>query len=162
MAVVPQETHLAFDYTVAEVAMMGRYPHLGAFEIEGPPISRWSRRRSRPPDAAVEGSASRRQRRRETAGRDRHGAGATLPRCKKGDSPFFANKGDNQSPARARSRAGGRIDCRLPLLDEPTASLDLGYQIEVVSLLKQLHEERRVRLSSRPTTSGSPGRCARA
>src|SRR6266851_8763339 len=36
MAVVPQETHLAFDYTVAEVAMMGRYPHLGPFEIEGP------------------------------------------------------------------------------------------------------------------------------
>src|SRR5215211_6202305 len=36
MAVVPQETHLAFDYTVAEVTMMGRYPHLGAFEIEGP------------------------------------------------------------------------------------------------------------------------------
>src|SRR5437588_1887989 len=36
MAVVPQETQLAFDYTVSEVAMMGRYPHLGAFEIEGP------------------------------------------------------------------------------------------------------------------------------
>src|SRR5436190_4159779 len=36
LAVVPQETHLAFDYTVAEVAMMGRYAHLGAFEIEGP------------------------------------------------------------------------------------------------------------------------------
>src|SRR5262245_25264796 len=36
MAVVPQETHLAFDYTVAEVAMMGRYPHLRAFEVEGP------------------------------------------------------------------------------------------------------------------------------
>src|SRR3954468_16116869 len=36
MAIVPQETQLAFDYTVAEVAMMGRYPHLGAFEIEGP------------------------------------------------------------------------------------------------------------------------------
>src|SRR5829696_7253264 len=36
MAVVPQETQLAFDYTVAEVAMMGRYPHLGPFEIEGP------------------------------------------------------------------------------------------------------------------------------
>src|SRR5947207_1393496 len=32
MAVVPQETQLAFDYTVAEVAMMGRYPHLGPFE----------------------------------------------------------------------------------------------------------------------------------
>ncbi|MGH9370251.1 MAG: ABC transporter ATP-binding protein, partial [Vicinamibacterales bacterium] len=36
MAVVPQETRLAFDYSVLEVAMMGRYPHLGAFEIEGP------------------------------------------------------------------------------------------------------------------------------
>src|SRR5215510_4076547 len=36
MAVVPQETHLAFDYTVLEVVMMGRYPHLGTFEIEGP------------------------------------------------------------------------------------------------------------------------------
>src|SRR5215207_4395163 len=36
MAVVPQEAHLAFDYTVLEVALMGRYPHLGAFAIEGP------------------------------------------------------------------------------------------------------------------------------
>src|SRR5260370_17968361 len=37
MAVVPQETHLAFDYTAGEVAMMGRYPPLGAFDIQGPP-----------------------------------------------------------------------------------------------------------------------------
>ena len=36
MAVVPQETQLAFDYTALEVVLMGRYPHLGAFEIEGP------------------------------------------------------------------------------------------------------------------------------
>ena len=36
MAVVPQETQLAFDYTVLEMATMGRYPHLGAFEVEGP------------------------------------------------------------------------------------------------------------------------------
>src|SRR6478752_4092118 len=36
MAVVPQETHLAFDYTVLEVVLMGRYPHLGTLEIEGP------------------------------------------------------------------------------------------------------------------------------
>jgi iron complex transport system ATP-binding protein len=34
MAVVPQETHLAFDYTVLEVVLMGRYPHLRAFEVE--------------------------------------------------------------------------------------------------------------------------------
>src|SRR5688572_25888923 len=36
MAVVPQETQLAFEYSVLEVVLMGRYPHLGAFEIEGP------------------------------------------------------------------------------------------------------------------------------
>ena len=36
IAMVPQETQLAFEYTVLEMAMMGRYPHLGAFEIEGP------------------------------------------------------------------------------------------------------------------------------
>src|SRR5262245_316374 len=29
LAIVPQETHPAFDYTVLEVALMGRYPHLG-------------------------------------------------------------------------------------------------------------------------------------
>ena len=36
MAVVPQETQLAFDYSALEVVLMGRYPHLRAFEIEGP------------------------------------------------------------------------------------------------------------------------------
>lgn len=36
IAVVPQETHLAFDYTVMEMVLMGRHPHLGLFEVEGP------------------------------------------------------------------------------------------------------------------------------
>lgn len=36
IAVVPQETHLAFDYTVLEIVLMGRHPHLGLFEVEGP------------------------------------------------------------------------------------------------------------------------------
>ncbi|MEC7769371.1 MAG: ABC transporter ATP-binding protein, partial [Acidobacteriota bacterium] len=36
MAMVPQETHLAFDYSVLEIALMGRYPHLRSFEVEGP------------------------------------------------------------------------------------------------------------------------------
>ena len=35
-AVVPQETQLAFEYTALEIALMGQYPHLGAFEIERP------------------------------------------------------------------------------------------------------------------------------
>ena len=36
LAVVPQETQLAFDYTVLEIVLMGRYPHLRTFEFEGP------------------------------------------------------------------------------------------------------------------------------
>ena len=36
LAVVPQETVLTFDYSVLEMVLMGRYPHLGAFELEGP------------------------------------------------------------------------------------------------------------------------------
>jgi len=35
IAVVPQETHSTFDFTALEIVMMGRYPHLGAFELEG-------------------------------------------------------------------------------------------------------------------------------
>jgi iron complex transport system ATP-binding protein len=36
VAVVPQETQLAFDYSALEMAVMGRYPHLGTFEVESP------------------------------------------------------------------------------------------------------------------------------
>ena len=36
VAVVPQETQLAFEYTVLEMVLMGRHPHLGVFEVEGP------------------------------------------------------------------------------------------------------------------------------
>src|SRR6476659_424652 len=34
IAVVPQETHSTFDFSVIEMVLMGRYPHLGAFELE--------------------------------------------------------------------------------------------------------------------------------
>ncbi|HUR32668.1 MAG TPA: ABC transporter ATP-binding protein [Vicinamibacterales bacterium] len=36
IAVVPQETRATFDFTVLEMVLMGRYPHLGPFELEGP------------------------------------------------------------------------------------------------------------------------------
>ena len=35
VAVVPQETAVAFPYTVAEMVLMGRAPHLGSFGLEG-------------------------------------------------------------------------------------------------------------------------------
>jgi len=36
IAVVPQETHVTFDFSALEIVLMGRYAHLGAFAIEGP------------------------------------------------------------------------------------------------------------------------------
>jgi iron complex transport system ATP-binding protein len=35
IAVVPQETHSTFDFSVIDMVLMGRYPHLGAFALEG-------------------------------------------------------------------------------------------------------------------------------
>ena len=35
IAVVPQETHSAFDFSVIDMVLMGRYPHLGPFQLEG-------------------------------------------------------------------------------------------------------------------------------
>ena len=35
IAVVPQETQTTFDFSVIDMVLMGRYPHLGALELEG-------------------------------------------------------------------------------------------------------------------------------
>jgi len=35
LAVVAQETQTTFDFTVIDMVLMGRYPHLGAFQLEG-------------------------------------------------------------------------------------------------------------------------------
>ena len=32
---MPQETQTTFDFSVIDMVLMGRYPHLGAFELEG-------------------------------------------------------------------------------------------------------------------------------
>jgi iron complex transport system ATP-binding protein len=122
MAIVPQETQLAFDYTVAEVAMMGRYPHLGPFEIEGPA------------DIAVidetlssTGTLALKERSFATLSggeKQRVVIAAAL-------AQIFRLKAETTSP--------GYL-----LLDEPTASLDLGYQLEITALLRRLHRERGV------------------
>ena len=36
LALVPQHTHAPFDFSVLDVVLMGRYPHLGPFALEGP------------------------------------------------------------------------------------------------------------------------------
>ena len=120
MAVVPQETQLAFDYTVAEVAMMGRYAHLGPFEIEGPSDI----------DVVDEALAST----GTLAFKDR----------------LFSTLSGGEKQRVVIAAALAQIFRRQPeedgylLLDEPTASLDLGYQLDVAALLQTLHEERGV------------------
>jgi iron complex transport system ATP-binding protein len=118
IAVVPQETHLAFDYSVAEVAMMGRYPHLGAFEIEGP--------------------------------RDAEAVHAALAATGTGhlaDRQFATLSGGEKQRvviAAALAQISDPLDeaaTRVLLLDEPTASLDLGYQLDVITVLQKLNTE---------------------
>ena len=118
MAVVPQETHLAFDYTVLEVVLMGRYPHLGTFEVEGPADIAIAR------DALAATGTSQLE--------DR--LFATLSGGEKQRVIIAA------ALAQVAGAAAGGGACLL--LDEPTAALDLAYQLEVSALLRTLQQRR--------------------
>jgi ABC-type cobalamin/Fe3+-siderophores transport system ATPase subunit len=113
IAVVPQETHSAFDFTAIEIVLMGRYPHLGAFELEGADDLAIAR------DALAATGTSALEARRF----------ATL------------SGGEKQRVviASALAQAAGML-----LLDEPTASLDLGFQLDIAALLARLNRERGV------------------
>lgn len=113
LAVVPQETHLAFDYSVLEIALMGRYPHLGTFGLEGPT------------DVEV--------------ARQALSATGTLDLARRSFSTLSGGEKQRVVIASALAQAP-----EIMLLDEPTASLDLGYQIEVAGLLRRLNEEHKV------------------
>lgn len=116
MAVVPQETHLAFDYTVLEVVLMGRYPYLGTFEVEGPV------------DFMV--------------ARESLAATGTLGFQ---DRPFDTLSGGEKQRvilAAALAQIAGADRDGILLLDEPTVALDLAYQLELGTLLRDLQRRR--------------------
>lgn len=124
LAVVPQETHLAFDYSVLEMALMGRYPWLSAFEVEGPD------------DLAAAHEAL------VTTGTDRFSTRA-FPTLSGGEKQRVVIASalaqlDDRGPT------GQPAPQRLLFLDEPTASLDLHYQLEIGHLIERLHSERGV------------------
>ena len=116
IAVVPQETELAFEYTAIEIVLMGRHPHLGLFTVEGPADVRIAEQA-----LAATGSI-------ELAHR-----------------PFHQLSGGEKQ--RVVIAAALAQSARLLLLDEPTASLDLGYQLEVCGLLQQLNRDHGVTMA---------------
>jgi iron complex transport system ATP-binding protein len=116
IAVVPQETKLAFEYTVLEVVLMGRFPHLGAFELE-------SQR-----DVSI--------------AREALAATGTLALA---DRPFDTLSGGEKQRVVIASALAQSADTLL--LDEPTASLDPGYQVEIASLLRVLNRDRGVTMA---------------
>jgi iron complex transport system ATP-binding protein len=118
IAMVPQETHLAFDFSVLEVVLMGRYAHLTAFEIEGPGDFDIARK------ALL--------------------ATGTLDLA---DRPFATLSGGEKqrvivAGALAQIAAPAGTGDVLLLLDEPTTALDVGYVLEVAALLRRLQRER--------------------
>ncbi len=109
VALVPQETHAAFDFSVLDIVLMGRFPYLGPFALEGPDDLVIARQA-----LAATGTAEFESR-----------AFGTL------------SGGEKQRVVIASALAQAPA---LLLLDEPTASLDIGHQIEVQTLLRRLNQ----------------------
>jgi iron complex transport system ATP-binding protein len=121
LAMVPQETHPSFDYSVLEMALMGRYPHLGAFELEGPDDVAIAERA-----LASTGTSAFASRLFATlSGGEKQRVVIASALAQLGGSR------EQDQPAAARGE--------ILLLDEPTASLDLGYQLEIAAMIERLN-----------------------
>ena len=137
MAVVPQETHLAFDYRVLEVVLMGRYPHLGVFEIEGPRDLVLARK-------ALEATGTQALEERlfnTLSGGEKQRVVIAAALAQLG-SVGSARSGGSGGSAGAAGTGGAAAS--LLLLDEPTAALDLKYQLEIAALVRDLHARLRL------------------
>ena len=124
VAVVPQETELAFEYRAIELVLMGRHAHLSPFAMEGPDDLRIAREAM-----AATGTA--------------HLADRLFHELSGGEKQRVVI-------ASALAQIWSDTSASSPsvaLLDEPTASLDLGYQLEIASVLQRLNEDHGVTLA---------------
>jgi iron complex transport system ATP-binding protein len=136
MAVVPQETHLAFDFSALEVVLMGRYPHLARFEVEGPVDMAIAHEALA--STGTRGLADRQFATLSGGEKQRVIIAAALAQITLGSDPSRTEGPRSERPG---------SDPSLLLLDEPTAALDLAYQLEIAHLLQKLQQQRRLAIA---------------
>lgn len=127
VAVVPQETELAFDYSVLDIVLMGRYPHLRAFELEGPDDLDIARR-----TLAATGTTHLEQRTFRTLSGGEKQRVVIASALAQFDT-VVAHPSDSDGPPNHPSHT------RVLLLDEPTSSLDLSFQLATAALVHTLN-----------------------
>jgi len=113
ISVVPQIPLLPSPFTAFEIVLMGRNPHLGLFQYEGPK------------DMDIVWQAM----------------GQTSTQCLAERRISELSGGEIQCVVIARALAQ---ETQAILLDEPTANLDIGRQIEILDLVKSLCRENKL------------------